>query len=363
MDEKAAETTIQSQSTLPEASPGGATEIEKSFAVEKLTDSIRSFSQGEIVQGSSQLINEFVVPAVGGLLALLAAYFLAKLVSRQVRIWVCQRVDETLGRFISKIAFYSLILLAITIILPTVGVQVSGLMAILATAGFAIGLAFQGTLSNFSAGILLLVFRPFKVGDMVNIAGLTGKVNEVDLFTTTLDTPDNRRMILPNSSIAGNVIENMTFHDHRRVEVTVGVEYSASLDRTREALTACAESMADCTIPGENRGHQVLLSNLGESSVQWTVRVWVAKDQFLECRERLTSQIKRYLDQAGIGIPFPQLRVHLASRASGEQKNRHHSALLGQVSAPAPSLSIPDIHPPESRRSRIRPRVRGESQE
>ena len=160
------------------------------------------------------------------------------------------------------------------------GIQVSGVMAVLATAGFAVGLAFQGTLSNFSAGILLLVFRPFKVGDMVNVAGVTGKVNEIDIFTTTLDTPDNRRLFLSNCSITGSTIENLSYHPHRRVEVLVGVEYGASLDRTRAALTQCVELMSPWIIHGEGRGYQILLSNLGPHAVEWTVRIWVARRTF-----------------------------------------------------------------------------------
>jgi len=348
------ETVLQTHSNGRFASASEAT------AMEQLTESVKSISQGELSEGASGLIQVFVLPAAGGLLALLAAYFFAKFVSAQVRGLVCQRVDETLGRFIAKMVFYAIVILAITIILPTVGVQVTGLMAVLATAGFAIGLAFQGTLSNFSAGVLLLVFRPFKVGDLVNIAGITGKINEIDLFTTTLDTPDNRRMILPNSSISGNTIENMTFHEHRRAEVTVGVEYSASLDRTRAALTACAESMADCTIQGEGRGYQVLLTNLGDSSVQWTVRLWVAKDQFFQCRERLTGEIKRHLDLNEIGIPFPQLRVHMSSSGSRKSHVTMERNLGTSVAVPSASLSIPNLHPPEDRKARIRPRVRGD---
>lgn len=327
-------------------------------AIEKLTGSIKSISNGQVSEGTLALVNEFLLPAAGGLLALLAAYFLAKFLSRQVRRMVVAKVDETLGKFAGKLVFYGIAIVSITVILPTVGVEVSGLMAILATAGFAIGLAFQGTLSNFSAGVLLLVFRPFRVGDSVNIAGLIGKVDEIDIFTTTLDTPDNRRMIIPNSSIAGNTIENMTFHEHRRVEVTVGVEYAASLDRTREALIACAESLSDCTVQGEDRGYQVILANLADSSVQWTVRIWVAKDQFLPCKERLTVEIKRFLDKYEIGIPYPQLRVHLA-----QLPKTIESGPVAGTAASRSSLSIPNIHPPEDHRMRIRPRVRGESLE
>lgn len=334
---------------------------------------LSALSPGWVSTSIVNVLEQFAVPAVVGLLALLAAYFLAKLVARQVRYWVCGRVDETLGKFASRVSFYGILLLAATITLPAVGIQVSGLMAVLATAGFAIGLAFQGTLSNFSAGILLLVFRPFKVGDLVNIAGITGKVNEIDLFTTTLDTLDNRRMILPNSSIAGNTIENMTFHEHRRVEVSVGVDRSASLDATRAALTACAESMADLTIPGEGRGYQVRLNNISESSLIWSVRLWVDKDQFFPATERLTCEIKRHLDHNQIGIAFPQMRLHLSSPGSAnatisavELNNAFESSQAGKPKRvdsdqSDASLKIPNLLKEDDRPTSIRPRIRGEN--
>ncbi len=189
----------------------------------------------------------------------------------------------------------------------------------MAAAGFAIGLAFQGTLSNFSAGVLLLVFRPFKVGDLINAAGVMGKVNEIDLFTTTLDTPDNRRLIIPNSSISGGTIENVSYHKHRRVEVIVGVAYSASLDSTREALTAAAESLRHKLIDGEGRGYAIILGTLADSSVQWKVRFWVATADFFLVTELLTQEIKRRLDASGIQIPFPQMDVHLHRNESAEE--------------------------------------------
>lgn len=332
---------------------------------DRLKHSVESISGGEVSEGVASLVSDLLFPALSGLLALVAAYFFAKLVSRWLAMMVCRRIDETLGRFVSNLAFYSIILVVATIVLPIVGIQVSGLMAILATAGFAIGLAFQGTLSNFASGVLLLVFRPFKVGDLVNVAGIIGKVYEIDLFTTKLDTLDNRRLILPNSSISGNTIENVTYHKHRRLETTIGVTHSASLDQTRTALVAAAESMADWTIQGEGRGYQVLVSELTDTSVRWTVRVWVATDQFLAAKERLNMEIKHHLDQHQIGIPLPQLRIHTPSDVNftslGLSIETNTSERTDQPSFTTASLAIPNIHPDEDRGSRIRPRVRGAS--
>lgn len=250
-----------------------------------------------------------------GLALLISSYFLAKLLSRYVSGTVCHRVDETLGKFLGRLCFYSSLIVASLCVLAKFGVSVAGAMAVLTAAGFAIGLAFQGTLSNFAAGVLLLVFRPFKVGDMVVAGGVTGKVNEIDLFTTTFDTPDNRRLIVPNSSISSGTIENMTYHPHRRIDVTVGVAYAASLDQTRAALSAAVANVSELMIAGEGRGFQVLLGQLSASSVDWTVRFWTSTPDVLLARERLTQEIKVQLGRAEIEIPFPQMQLHISPKS------------------------------------------------
>ncbi len=257
--------------------------------------------------------------AMVALLLLISSYFVARLMSRYVAAAICRRVDETLGKFLGRVTFYAILIGSGLGVLSHMDIDIAGPMAVLTAAGFAIGLAFQGTLSNFASGVLLLVFRPFKVGDTVSAGGIIGRVNEIDLFTTTFDTPDNRRMIVPNSAIAGGTIENMTHHAHRRVDVVVGVAYGASLDLTREALTTAANGLSELVVTGDNRGYQIILTTLGTSSVDWTIRFWTATDKVLEAREKLTQEIKRQLDRVGIEIPFPQMHVHFSSRGEGAQ--------------------------------------------
>lgn len=259
----------------------------------------------------SELIVAYLLPASLALLAVFIGYLVAKYLSRIVSGPICKRIDETLGKFIGRVMFYGVLMSVLGVVLSQIGFKMSGIATILAAAGFAIGLAFQGTLSNFAAGVLLLVFRPFKVGDMINAAGVTGRVNEIDLFTTTLDTPDFRRIIVPNSSISGGTIENISYHPHRRVEVIVGVAYSSDIDATRQALVAAAETLHDKTVQGEGRGYNVILATLADSSVQWKVRVWTASADFFAVTEALTQAIKTQLDAAKITIPFPQMDVHL----------------------------------------------------
>jgi len=265
------------------------------------------------------LLMERVASGLSALLLLITSYFVSRLISRYVAALICRQIDETLGRFAGRLSFYGMLICSALGILAAFGISVTGPMAVLTAAGFAIGLAFQGTLSNFAAGVLLLVFRPFKVGDMVAAGGVMGRVQEIDLFTTVMDTPDNRRLIMPNSAIAGGTIENMTFHAHRRVDVSVGVAYSASLDQTRAALTAAAQSLGDLLVLGEDRGFQVLLMHMGSSSVDWTVRFWTQTQSVPAARERLTQEIKIQLERAGIEIPFPQMQLHFsASSAPGQ---------------------------------------------
>ncbi|EMI21426.1 small-conductance mechanosensitive channel [Rhodopirellula maiorica SM1] len=275
------------------------------------------------VSGAMEYITLHLVPqlflAAIGLAVIFLGYLVASYLSRIISKPVRRRVDETLGIFVGRIVFYCIMFGVVGAVLSKMGAPLGGLAAMLAAAGFAIGLAFQGTLSNFAAGVLMLVFRPFKVGDFVNAAGVMGKVNEIDLFTTTLDTPDNRRIIVPNSSISGGTIENISHHHHRRVEVPVGVAYAADIDATRAALTAAVMKFESEIIPGESRGHAVIMSNLGASSVDWLVRMWVPSKEFFRLKEALTVEVKRHLDANEISIPFPQLDVHL-SRADGAEE-------------------------------------------
>ncbi len=218
------------------------------------------------------------------------------------------KVDETLSKFLSKLARWSILLLVILACLSVFGVETTSFAAVIGSAGIAVGLAFQGTLSNFAAGIMLLMFRPFQVGDVITVAGQTGKVNEIELFTTTLDTFDNRRFIIPNGQVFGATIENVTYHPHRRADVDVGVAYSADIDRTREVLTQAARAVPDVL---EDPEPAVILLGLGDSSVNWSVRVWAQADMFGDVKQAAIRAVKVALDEAGIEIPFPQMDVHL----------------------------------------------------
>ncbi len=227
-------------------------------------------------------------------------------------------VEETLARFFGNAAKWLLVVLGALAILSTFGVDTTAFAAVLAAVGFAIGMALSGTLANFASGIMLLIFRPFKVGDVVNAAGVTGKVDEIGMFTTTFDTFDKRRIIVPNGKIYGDTIENVTFHPVRRMEVPVGTEYPADIDQTREILERVVKSVEGSASDPEP---QVFLADMGASSIDWKLRVWAHGDVFWDVRQRLVRDAKKALDEAGVGIPFPQRDVHVPGGIEVTVKN------------------------------------------
>lgn len=264
-------------------------------------------------QDWSPLITRYSIKLVGALVVLIGVWIVARILSHLTKRALTRlHFDLTLSIFISSMTRWTIILLGVLACLSIFGVETTSFAAILGAAGLAIGLAFQGSLSNIASGIMLLIFRPLKIGDYVRAGGEQGTVAEVGLFTTSLDTPDNRRVVLPNSSIFGNTIENVTFHPIRRVDFTVGCGYPADIDQTRQVLNRAAESV-DLKI--SDRDHQILLMDLAASSVNWQVRIWANTPDYWVAREQLIRAIKMHLDEAGIEIPYQQIDVHLSQPA------------------------------------------------
>lgn len=243
------------------------------------------------------------------ILLMTLAWTLSSWVSSIVRAAMTRvKFDETLTLFMARFVRWLILLLAGLMCLSYFGVETTSFAALIGAAGLAIGLAFQGTLSNFAAGSMLLIFRPYKVGDTVNVANYNGKVAEIELFTTAIDTSDNRRIIVPNSSIFGAVIENITYHAVRRADVAVGTAYSADIDQTRAILDKAVRSVA-LVVPAP--APEVVLTDLGASSVNWQVRGWAKRDTFGDAKQAIIRAVKMELDAARIAIPFPQLDLHL----------------------------------------------------
>ena len=229
------------------------------------------------------------------------------------------RFDATLTKFLAKLVRWGVLLMATLGCLGKFGVETTSFAAVIGATGLAIGLAFQGTLSNFAAGAMLLIFRPYKVGDVVNIANYLGTVDEIELFTTSIDTFDNRRIIIPNSEIFGAVIENITHNRLRRIDVAVGVSYNADVDRTKEVLLAALKSVPGIVHKPEPSAS---LTALGASSVDWNVSVWEPTKDFGAVKHGAIRAIKMYLDQASIEIPFPQMDIRVQQPAQAEVYRR-----------------------------------------
>ncbi len=254
-----------------------------------------------IVHYGAKVIGVFVLFAVAWIISGIAKNLLIRTLTKV-------KFDETLTKFFGNALKYLVLVVSIISILGIFGVETTSFAAVIGAAGLAIGLAFQGTLSNLAAGVMMLAFRPFKVGDVVNLSGTVGKVIEIDLFMTLLDTPDNRRIIVPNGAVFGSTIENISFHPTRRVDINVGTEYGASLEEARKVLSDTASAIEARL---KDQDVVVMLLGLGNSSIDWQVRIWVKTEDYWAIKDSATQALKNALDQAGIGIPFPQMDVHL----------------------------------------------------
>ncbi|MBN1478677.1 mechanosensitive ion channel family protein [candidate division KSB1 bacterium] len=219
-----------------------------------------------------------------------------------------REVEETLTKFVGNLVYILLLIFVILAVLNRLGIQTTSFVAILASAGFAIGLALQGGLANFAAGVLLIIFRPFKVGDYIEGAGTAGIVEAIQIFTTQLRTPDNKTIIIPNAAITANNITNYSTKPTRRVDLVVGCGYSDDLVKVKKVLQEIvAQDARVLTEPAP----QVAVSELGDSSVNFVLRPWVNAADYWDVYFDMTETVKRRFDEEGISIPFPQRDVHI----------------------------------------------------
>lgn len=262
---------------------------------------------GEITQDASQaahraadMVEKWLPPTVSVIIIMFVAWALAGWARASVRKGLARaKFDPTLGKFLSNMLRWTIIALAVTLCFSVFGVQPTSFAALIGAAGLAIGLGFQGSLSNLAAGVMLLVFRPFKVGDSVVVAGQAGKVNEIDLFQTTMDTPDGRRLIMPNGQIFGATIENSTYHPRRRADVLVTVALDAPMGKVQGALeraVARVDSGLEDPPPTIAPGAFVV------AGVEWTVTMWARTDDVGAVKADLVRAIKEEMDGAAIGL-------------------------------------------------------------
>ncbi len=221
--------------------------------------------------------------------------------------------SKLLCNFIVSIVRKAVLLLGLLVAASTIGFEIGPLLAGLGVAGFVLGFALQDTLSNFAAGLMVMIYRPFDIGDFVSAGGVTGSVRDMTLVSTTISTPDNQVMIVPNSSIWGGVITNVTAQDTRRVDLTFGIGYEDDIDKTEKVL---AQIVGDHAKVLKDPAPVIKLHELGDSSVNFVVRPWVKTSDYWEVYWDLTREVKKRFDAEGISIPFPQRDVHLYQQSN-----------------------------------------------
>lgn len=244
-----------------------------------------------------------------------------------VGLWIVNRVvalmgkgmeksntEPTLARFLGNLVSIGLKALVLISVAGMIGIQTTSFIAILGAAGLAVGLALQGSLANFAGGVLVLLFKPYKVGDFVEAQGIGGTVKEIQIFNTIINTPDNKRIIVPNGAISNGIITNYSAEPTRRVDFVFGIGYGDNIAKAKDVIKGLVEKDERIF---DDPAFQIVVSNLGDSSVDITVRVWANASDYWGIKFDLTERVKLAFDEAGISIPFPQRDVHLYQESAG----------------------------------------------
>ncbi|MGA4642432.1 mechanosensitive ion channel family protein [Stutzerimonas stutzeri] len=218
-----------------------------------------------------------------------------------------RQVDPTLHGFIGSLASVVLKVLLLVSVASMIGVETTSFIAVIGAAGLAIGLALQGSLANFAGGVLILLFRPFRAGEWIEAQGIAGTVNSIQIFHTVLKTGDNKTVVVPNGALSNGHITNFSREPRRRADINIGIDYSSDIKLARQILLEIAEDPRVLREPEP----VVFVTGLGDSSVNLSLRVWVATADFWPVTFSFTEQAKERLTAAGVGIPFPQRVVHL----------------------------------------------------
>lgn len=276
----------------------------------------------ELLNADADYLNIYLIPWAINLTMALVIFVLgrwvAKGISRLVkRLMKKARVDEILISFIGNMLYFALLVVVVIAALDQLGVNTSSVLAIFAAAGLAVGLALKDSLSNFAAGVMLVLFKPFKAGDYIEAAGTGGVVEKLRIFNTVLRTGDNREITVPNSQIYSGTIINFSARDTRRIDLTFGIGYG---DDIRQAKALIEAAMTEDGRIFEDPAPAILLMELADSSVNLAVRPWVKAADYWDVRSDLLERVKTKFDANGISIPFPQRDVHLVSEPGQESR-------------------------------------------
>lgn len=242
------------------------------------------------------------------ILLLFVGIYVIRFINKLIRKFFAKKdYDESLESFLQSLISIALKILLFVLVITQLGVQSSSLVAIIGAAGLAIGLALQGSLSNFAGGVLILLFKPFKVGDWISAQGVDGSVKEISIFTTKLKTFGNQIAIIPNGQLSNNNIINYNAEDTRRDKIDVGIGYSSNIKKAKDILLAICEEDENIL---KNPAPEVYVGELADSSVNLTLRFWANNDVFWNAHFHVMEEIKNRFDAEGIEIPFPQRVIH-----------------------------------------------------
>ena len=256
-----------------------------------------------------ELITVFGVKILAAVAVFIIGRWIAKLVRRGVnKVMKNRSVDPTIGKFVANLTYISLLTFFVLAALSLLGIQTTSFIAVIGAAGLAIGLALQGSLANFAAGFLLIIFRPFKVGDYIEGGGVAGTVEAIQLFTTQLATPDNKTIIVPNSKITGDNIVNYSTKGTRRVDMVFGIGYGDDIDKARNIIT---EILSQDERILQDPPMKIAVSELADSSVNFIARPWVNAADYWNVYFEITEKVKKRFDAEGVSIPYPQRDVHV----------------------------------------------------
>lgn len=269
----------------------------------------------EIIQKITDLGVPFILNLIAAIVIYLVGKWLANAAAKLVKkMMEAAKTDKALIGFTANLVKYAILIFAIMAAIGRLGVQTTSFIAVLGAAGLAVGMALQGTLSNFAAGVMILLFRPFKIGDFIDAGGTMGSVKEIQIFNTILAHPDNRKIIVPNSQITGGIITNFSAIEQRRVDMVFGVSYDDDLKVAKQVLTdlvAADERILKDPAP------VIAVSELGDSSVNIICRPWVKPADYWAVYWNMQEQGKVELEKAGCSIPYPQRDVHVIKEAEG----------------------------------------------
>ncbi|KQA26707.1 mechanosensitive ion channel protein [Vibrio metoecus] len=271
---------------------------------------VESFNQVNTwLTNNSDLLVQYGVNVISAILILFIGNLVVKAVAGSVaNVLKKKEMDKAVVEFIHGLVRYTLFIIVLIAALSRIGVQTASVVAVIGAAGLAVGLALQGSLSNFAAGVLIVAFRPFKSGDYVEIGGVAGSVDSIQIFQTVLKSPDNKMVVVPNSAVIGGAITNYSRHETRRVDMVIGVSYKSDLQKTKRILRETLEKDPRILKDPDIR---IGVLALADSSINFVVRPWCKTADYWDVYFDSMQAIKEALDANGIEIPFPQMDVHL----------------------------------------------------